>query len=263
MKILILGSGRMGSWFANVLSKNHEVSVYDRNREKLLKLSGIKKLENLEEISDFNPELLINAVNLGNTIEAFNETIPFISEDCIISDIASIKGELESYYYSSKFKFVSTHPMFGPTNVNMEFVRGESAIIIEESDEEGKKFFKDLYLSLGLNIKEIKFDEHDIMMAYSLTLPFTASLVFAGCVDNKAVPGTNFKKHLEIAKGLLSEDETLLTEVLFNKWSIPQIEKINTMLEYLKHIVGSRDSEELKILFNRIKENIGIKNDGH
>ena len=44
------------------------------------------------------------------------------------------------------------------------------------------------------------------MIAYSLTLPFASTMVFAACMNNTAVPGTTFRKHLEIAKGLLQED---------------------------------------------------------
>ena len=39
--------------------------------------------------------------------------------------------------------FVSTHPMFGPTFGKMKDLSNENAIIIKESDEEGKAFFRE------------------------------------------------------------------------------------------------------------------------
>lgn len=258
MKVAVIGTGRMGSWFATVLSEYNDVAVYDRQREKTEKLRGVRILKDIVELENYRPDLLINAVNLGSTIEAFNEVIPHLSKNCIISDIASVKGELNNFYEKQGLKFVSTHPMFGPTNTDMKMLQGESAIIVSESDQEGKKFFRNIYSRVGLDVREITFEEHDRMMAYSLTLPFTASLVFAGCVDNNAVPGTNFKKHLEIARGLLYEDETLLSEILFNQWSVPQIEMINNMLQYLKHIVLNRDYEELSKFLRKLKININI-----
>ena len=109
---------------------------------------------------------------------------------------------------------------------------------------------------MGLNVYEFSFDEHDSMMAYSLTLPFSSSMVFAACVDTKAVPGTNFKKHMELAKGLLSEDDGLLSEILFNPRSIAQIEKITSRLELLKHIIRDRDYEEAGKFFEKLRDNI-------
>ena len=77
-------------------------------------------------------------------------------------------------------------------------------------------FFKDFYKSLSLNIHDYSFEGHDEAIAYSLSIPFSSSLVFAACMKHQKAPGTTFKKHMIIAKGLLSEEDHLLTEILFN-----------------------------------------------
>ncbi len=43
------------------------------------------------------PELVINAVTLKYTIPVFEELLPHLSNDCIISDIASVKTGLQSF----------------------------------------------------------------------------------------------------------------------------------------------------------------------
>ena len=96
--------------------------------------------------------------------------------------------------------------MFGPTNAKMDQLAGYNAIIIKESDSRGAEFFRAFFNSLRLRIFDYTFEEHDKMMAYSLSTPFSASMVFAACVDKTAVPGTNFAKHMALAKGLLGED---------------------------------------------------------
>ncbi|MBW2285402.1 MAG: prephenate dehydrogenase/arogenate dehydrogenase family protein, partial [Deltaproteobacteria bacterium] len=65
-----------------------------------------------------------------------------------------------------------------------------------------------------------------------------------------------FKKHLEIAKGLLSKDDQLLTAILFNPYTIHQIETINASLTYLTHIIRGRDHEEMDKYLDRLRENI-------
>ncbi len=93
-------------------------------------------------------------------------------------------------------------------------------------------------------------------MAYSLTVPFASTLVFAACMNRTAVPGTTFKKHMRIAKGLLSEDEWLLSEILFNKYSLKELENITNRLEYLKHIIKGKDKEEMKKFLEKLRKNI-------
>ena len=58
------------------------------------------------------------------------------------------------------------------------------------------------------------------MVAYSLGIPFASTLVFAAIMKHQDAPGTTFKRHMKIARGLLSEDDYLLTEILFNPFQI-------------------------------------------
>jgi prephenate dehydrogenase len=82
-------------------------------------------------------------------------------------------------------------------------------------------------------------------------------MVFAAVVDKKAVPGTNFAKHMILAKGLLAEDNQLLAEVMFNKYTIAELDKITSRLEYLKHIIKARDYQEASAFFDKLRKNIG------
>jgi prephenate dehydrogenase len=256
MKILILGMGHMGLWLARELRSGNEVAVYDRDLGKALGLEGVTAIMELPDIVSFKPELVINAVSLQNTITAFEETLPCLPDGCVISDVASIKTGLPEYYERTGLQFVSVHPMFGPTFANMDSLREENVIIIAESGDSGKQFFKDFFLSLGLKIFEYSFREHDRMMAYSLALPFVSSLAFAACVDTSAVPGTTFRKHMNIAKGVLSEDSSLLAEILFSHHSIEEVEKVTARLELLKHIIRQKDYEEAESFFERLRKNL-------
>ena len=152
MRILILGAGKMGSFFTDVLSFQHETAVYDVNPQQLRFVYNTYRFTTLEEIKDFEPELVINAVTVKYTLEAFKQVIPVLTKDCILSDIASVKTGLKKFYQESGFRYVSSHPMFGPTFASLNNLSSESAIIISESDHLGKVFFKDLYNSLSLNI---------------------------------------------------------------------------------------------------------------
>lgn len=146
--------------------------------------------------------------------------------------------------------------MFGPTFATLSNLNNESAIIISESDHLGKVFFKDLYNTLGLNIFEYSFEEHDETAAYSLSIPFVSSFVFSAVMRHQEAPGTTFKKHMAIAKGVLSEDDFLLQEILFNSRTPKQIEKIIGELERLHQIIDKKDSESMARYLSEIREKI-------
>ena len=264
MKILIMGAGKMGSFFIDLLSFDHEVAVYEKDAKRLRFTYNCLRFTKLEEIAEFNPELVINAVTVKYTLSAFEEVLPWLPKDCIISDIASVKTGLHEFYAKSGFRFVSTHPMFGPTFANLNQLSEENAVIIKEGDYMGKIFFKDLYQQLGLNMHEYTFDEHDQTVAYSLSIPFASTFVFAAVMKHQDAPGTTFKRHMNIAKGVLNEDDYLLQEVLFNPYTSGQLSQIREELAELIDIIDHKDAGRMKAFLtkirNNVKEDIEIKN---
>lgn len=258
MRIAIIGAGNMGSWLVESLCLEYEVGIYDRDRSKLKYFFNSRKFLYYEEIMDFSPDILINAVSLDQTISVFNEIISYLPENCIIADITSVKSGLEEYYNKLGRRFVSTHPMFGPTFANVKDLSDENAIIITESDEEGKAFFREFYDGLKIKIHEYSFQEHDETIAYSLSIPFSSTMVFAACMKEQEAPGTTFKKHFNIAEGLLSEDDYLLTEILLSPYSLGQVERINEQMDSLIEMIRKRDKEKLKEFFAKLRGNIGL-----
>jgi prephenate dehydrogenase len=256
MRIQILGAGKMGCFLADVLSFEHEVAIFDMHPEKLRFTYNCIRMSDPEEITGFKPEILINAVTVQYTIEAFRRILAYLPEYCIISDIASVKTGLKEFYEETGRPFVSTHPMFGPTFANLSNLSSENAIIISESSHLGKVFFRDLYNSLKLNIFEYTFEEHDETIAYSLSIPFTSTLVFASVMKHQEAPGTTFKKHMSIATGLLSEDDYLLTEILFNPKTPGQLEQIRKELARLLRIITEKDSQSMRDFLFEIREKI-------
>ena len=258
-KIVIAGAGRMGSWLVESLCLDYEVGVYDSDPSKLKYLFNSHRLLSYKEIEEFNPDMLINAVSLQYTIKVFKELLPYLSDQCILADITSVKTPLREFYLNSGRRFVSTHPMFGPTFGNVKDLKDENAIIITESDEEGKAFFREFYGGLNIRTHEYSFREHDETIAYSLSIPFSSTMVFAACMKKQEAPGTTFKKHLNIARGLLYEDDYLLSEILLSPYSLGQVERINEQLESLIGMIRSRDKEQLKEFFGKLRSNLGME----
>lgn len=256
MKILILGAGKMGSFFSDVLSRDHQVAIYDVDPERLRFTFNVQRFTTLDEIKEFEPELVINAVTVKYTISAFKSVMEALPAKTILSDIASVKTGLPEFYATCGHPFVSTHPMFGPTFASLSNLANENAIIISDSDHLGKTFFRDLYNSLHLHIEEYSFVEHDLTIAYSLSIPFASTLVFAGVMEHQDAPGTTFKRHMAIARGLMSEDDYLLSEILFNPNTPAQLAKIQEKLAQLQEIVANHDSEAMAQFLHDTRQRI-------
>lgn len=256
MRILILGAGKMGSFFTDVLSFDHECAVYEVDARRMRFLYHTQRFTTMEEIEAFRPELVINAVTLKYTLDVFTQVIPRLPKDCIISDISSVKTGFREYYEGTGFRYVSTHPMFGPTFANLGALSSENAIVISEGDYMGRIFFLDLYRRLGLHVHEYTFEEHDEAMAYSLSVPFVSTFVFSAVMKHQDAPGTTFKRHLAIARGVLSEDDTLLREILFNPRTKSHVEQIRAELKELIGIIDERDEQRLDAYLTRIRSHI-------
>ncbi|MDR0843634.1 MAG: prephenate dehydrogenase/arogenate dehydrogenase family protein [Tannerella sp.] len=256
MKLLILGAGKMGSFFTDLLSFDHEVAVLEKDAKRMRFIYNAIRMRSPEEIDEFSPDMVINCVTLNYTIEAFSEVLPHLKPACIISDVASVKTSLQDFYKACGFPYVSTHPMFGPTFANLGNLTKENTIIISEGDHLGKIFFKDLYEKLKLNIFEYTFEEHDKVVAYSLGIPFASTLVFAATMVHQDAPGTTFKRHMKIAHGLLSEDDYLLTEILFNPRTPRQIARIQDELSALQDIIKEKNTDAMKNYLTKLRKKI-------
>ena len=75
-------------------------------------------------------------------------------------------------------------------------------------------------------------------------------------MKHQSAPGTTFKRHKSIADGLMSEDDYLLSEILFNPNTPRQLEKIREQLSELQSIVERRDSAAMAEYLARVRRNL-------
>ncbi len=255
--ILILGYGKMGQWFAHQLASDFNTAVLEKKGTGLNGNGAFQTICQVNEIQSFKPDLVVNAVNLEATQSAFTHITGYLPAHAILADITSIKNGIRSYYEKAGFRFVSTHPMFGPTFGDMENLKKENALIIEESDPEGKQFFEKFYQALGLTIHFTSFEKHDELMAESLSLPFLSTLLFSANTHETNAPGTTWQKHQTIEAGLLSEDASLIKEVLFNPYTINKIQEMETALKQVSEFIKNKDTEGFKTFLYELQNKTG------
>ena len=93
-------------------------------------------------------------------------------------------------------------------------------------------------------------------MAYSLSIPFVSTFVFAAVMKPQDAPGTTFKRHLNIARGVLGEDDFLLREILFNPYTAEQVGHIRDELNNLLEIIDRKDADGMKEYLAKIRKNV-------
>ena len=61
---------------------------------------------------------------------------------------------------------------------------------------------------------------------------------------------------MQIARGVLSEDDYLLQEILFNPYTSDQVARIRTELKTLLDIIDRHDAKGMKDYLERIRANV-------
>lgn len=87
-----------------------------------------------------------------------------------------------------------------------------------------------------------------------MSIPFVSTFVFAAVMKHQDAPGTTFKRHMAIAQGVLSEDDFLLQEILFNPRTPAQVENIRTELNELLDIISRKDAEGMHAYLSKIRK---------
>ena len=75
-------------------------------------------------------------------------------------------------------------------------------------------------------------------------------------MKHQDAPGTTFKRHMRIAKGVLNEDDYLLQEILFNPYTNENVAQIRKELKELLDIIDNKDSERMKKYLTKIRDNV-------
>jgi prephenate dehydrogenase len=257
-RILIAGYGRMGAMLGAMLQGENEIAVYDPGLGIEEIPRPLIRFSQPSEAGHFKPDILLNCTGPESTISCFNQFLPFLSGDCIIADIASVKSSLPEYYSSAGVKFVSLHPMFGPTFADNDNLKGLNCIIITESERDGRAFFSSFFSRSGIKVEELSFEEHDMLMAKVLAVPFIATLLFAAGSDEDLPGGTTYKRYIEIARGLFSENHAMLAGILANRYNTRQAQKMMDNLKRLLPMLERQDTGAIEAYIAELEEKLRV-----
>ncbi len=253
MRFAIVGVGKIGSWLAKTLAEQHAVAVYDCDVERCHAIGNIVTVTSLEQLLETAPDCIICATPLHTTKHVLSELDEISPKDIAFADVASLKEQISDFYTISGRRFISLHPMFGPTFADMTSLSGEDAIIIEESDSELAVFFSEFFRRQSIRTRLLSFKDHDRLMMSSLLAPYLSSLLLVELLEDVDAPGTTLARQRAIAKGVFCHPTEFISEVLSSRGSSEFLAKATSIIAALQQ----RNPRELSKQLARARDKLG------
>ncbi|PPR47921.1 MAG: Prephenate dehydrogenase [Alphaproteobacteria bacterium MarineAlpha5_Bin9] len=184
---LIIGMGLIGSSVARSLKKSKlsaNILGYDINQNVINKCKKLKIVDlfvsNLNN-SKYQFDLIIICSPLGTYSSIFKKLNKLIKQDCIITDVGSVKTEVinqyEKHCNNSYITFVPGHPIAGLEKSGPEygfadlFKNRYCIITTKNSKNKNVKKIEKMWKSFGMKVEYMNSKHHDKVLAMTSHIP--------------------------------------------------------------------------------------------
>ncbi|AEE14379.1 Prephenate dehydrogenase [Thermodesulfobium narugense DSM 14796] len=258
--ICVIGLGLIGGSLAKAFSFNgYSVYGYDSSIDTINLARSDGFFRHLNDKFDSNIsfcDLVFVCVNIEKTLEAFKALIPYLKNNCIVSDVASVKSHFfdeVSKIIPKDVNFISTHPMAGTQysgyeNSFKEIFFDRPFLIIENENAKHlvNEFSNFLKINLRVNIQLISINEHDSLVSLVSHLPMFVALSLSNTLRKydqtfpylNLVAGPGFKDTSRLA---LQDPNFTYSIFKFNKKEI--LKAIDSYIDTLSSLRDSFDKD--------------------
>lgn len=276
MKVGIIGLGLIGSSLALKISEAYnDIRIYgeDISESNLNYTIENKIISNKLEEKDYSKlDILFVAIPVDQVLKVLSPILDKVGENTLVVDLGSTKKPICDLVNSNqnRRKFLAAHPIAGtefsgPMSADSSLFDNKTIILCETEKTENRllNIAKDLFLSIGMSIKEMTADEHDKHIAYVSHLSHITSFMLGKTVMDKEkdeetiydMAGSGFESTVRLGKSSPSMWTPIFNQ---NKKNI-----IDALDEYLKNIKNFKhliETDNLSEMFNEMEQINGIKN---
>tara|TARA_Y100000994_G_C15618591_1_gene412037 strand:- start:165 stop:1013 length:849 start_codon:yes stop_codon:yes gene_type:complete len=276
MKVGIIGLGLIGSSLALKISEAYnDITIYGEDiSESNLKYTIENKIisNKLEEKDYSKLDILFVAIPVDQVLKVLSPILDKVGENTLVVDLGSTKKPICDLVNSNqnRRKFLAAHPIAGtefsgPMSADSSLFDNKTIILCETEKTENRllNIAKDLFLNIGMSIKEMTADEHDKHIAYVSHLSHITSFMLGKTVMDKEkdeetiydMAGSGFESTVRLGKSSPSMWTPIFNQ---NKKNI-----IDALDEYLKNIKNFKhliETDNLSEMFNEMEQINGIKN---
>ncbi len=245
---IIGGTGKMGSWFANI-SEKAGLKVYKVGRKSQMRP---------EEVA-LKCDIVVVSVPISVTYEIIKKIGPLISEDALFMDLTSIKKmPLDAMLKYSKAGVVGLHPLFG---IDVDPELSKKVVICPGRGQDGIDWVVNLLKNEGLELVFLEPDEHDKLMGliqgvnHFETISLAMKIRQSGIHLDKLIQASTqtFIKKINRIKNMFTQSPELFASLLMdNDWAIKCIESYLDAAYKLKSIIKTKDKEAFENLFRSV-----------
>ena len=274
-QITILAPGLIGGSLAKALKANGftgEIVGWGRRESSLnkaLELGVIDRysLDLTEAIT--GADLIVIATPTLIAADMLKQLAPIVNEEVIITDVASVKGNLlmvaKEAFGTVPPNLVLGHPIAGSEKSGVAAAKADlfvnHRVILtptEETNPRALETVKSLWQSIGAELVEMPVDEHDKVLAATSHLPhilaYTLVDALAGNSEQQNIfrfAAGGFRDFTRIA----SSDPTMWHEIsLANRDALlTMIDAFSGQLSDLREAIAAGDSENILGCFSRAK----------
>ena len=275
-EICIVGLGLIGGSFAlNLKLKGFpgRITAVDINPEAIEKGIELEIIDrgSIKHSIAINADLIVLATPVGVYESVLKQVKPHIKEECIVTDLGSVKGELVKRceeILEGVAPFVGGHPIAGTEKSGVEnSVENlfENAKFIltptEKTDPKAKEKIKKLWEKLGSKVIEMDPYHHDRVFAAVSHLPHVVAYSIVNAIGKLSedtgenlfeFTGGGFRDFTRIAMS----DPIMWRDICIgNRENIlKSIKRFKEALTEVERLIEKEDKEGLKEFFQKAKE---------
>jgi prephenate dehydrogenase len=264
MKTAVLGTGKMGVWFARFCKeKGDEVILAGRNKRNLAKIGKELSVETSDFVSAVKAaDRVMICVSISSFELVVKQIASFVHEGQVVMDICSIKEyPVKIMHEHIKAGLVlGTHPLFGPGSTG---VKHKTYILTPTNAAESKyaESFERWLEKEEAHVFIMTPQKHDELMAVVLGLPHFLGLAACETLMNqsnfgetKAVAGTTYRMLFTLAEATALETPDLFANLQTKLPAVRDVEEqfITKAQEWLD-LVKKRDTEAIIHRMNELR----------
>ncbi len=264
MRTAVLGSGKMGIWFAKYCkSKGDTVVLAGRNTEKLAEL----KNELGVEIADFptavrGADRVLICVSISSFEDVVKTISPAVHTGQPIMDICSIKEyTVDIMHQHLKDALVlGTHPVFGPGSNGV----AHKAYVLTPTNSKEQAYAEKVKTWLEKDQAHVFImtpQKHDELMGIVLGFPHFLGLAACetlieqpGFSESKKLAGTTYRMLVTLAESVAMETPDLYANVQTKLANLDKMEKLFiTNAQQWLNLMKKKDSNALMERINQLR----------
>jgi prephenate dehydrogenase len=267
MRVAVIGAaGQMGKWLLDhFTSQGHTLVASDSRSDELRELAEINDLilasSNTVAVKD--ADVVVVSVPIGTTIEVLQDIAPRMKPNAVLCEISSVKGDVPSILQKLSedgIRPLCIHPMFGPgTRSTTKKITIIPILDLAAEDHLVESLFP------GCEIIVADAEEHDRIVALTLSLPYFANMVLASVLAEEDIKlleklgGTTFAIQLLLTGSIMSQSSTLHASLHFeNKHVLDLLQKLQLRIKESISSLEDNDLVTFEQIFSTSKEGLGV-----